>query len=175
MRFSKKSVEIIVGEKWVEWFNEENGTSFTVADSSGEAPDLVYAEGARRLRIEITVAYYDDADAKLRWTNACGVPDAPQKWSGINFDVNLVKNINERVAQKCLNRYGQGCVLVLYLNPRGTTLDEFSDLVCGVSLPNVVPFDGVYITGHFPIIETHKEEYYVWPLKPLIAKGDGKV
>jgi hypothetical protein len=81
-----------------------------------EAPDLRYVDGTRVVNLELTDAYYDEqSDAAMQWDAARKKANAPDSWSGGDFDRALIKNINAGIAKKCRKDYGRNCVLVDYI------------------------------------------------------------
>jgi len=157
--------ECWVGDLVTEWYNARHGTSFGFKGRCGTAPDLEYRDGSQVLRIEVVTAYYDEADdAKFHWLNARERPDAPQKWSGVNFEKSLVENINSAIDTKCQKSYGPNCVLAVCVFPSLTFADELESLLEGVSVPATNPFDGIYLCGEFPAPIGTPAERKVWQL-----------
>jgi hypothetical protein len=73
-----------------------------------EAPDLRYVDGTRVLNLELTDAYYDEqSDAAMQWDAARKKANAPDSWSGGDFDRALIKNINAGIAKKCRKDYAE--------------------------------------------------------------------
>jgi hypothetical protein len=102
-----------------------------------EAPDLRYVDGTRVLNLELTDAYYDEqSDAAMQWDAARKKANAPDSWSGGDFDRALIKNINAGIAKKCRKDYGRNCVLVDYLRVarRPCSRPALSELGVKVSL-----------------------------------------
>jgi hypothetical protein len=139
-----------VGEQLIEWYNQRHGTSFRFNGRPDDAPDSYYSDGNKRLRVEVTSAYYDDGDdAKYEWLQQRGQP-APDKWQGKDFDQYRVNDINSRIAAKCRNSYGSNCLLAVYVFPGLTPADEMETLIKGVRIPATHRFDGIYLCGEFP-------------------------
>jgi hypothetical protein len=158
----KKRVEFAVGERFVDWYNLQNGTAFTFA-REGETPDLHYADGVAELNVEITRAYYDEGDAKVAWENARSRADAPQSWSGIDFDDQLADNISAEIAKKCKKTYPVGCILVVDVRPRLTDAQEMASKIGHIVIPPAHSFSAIYLTGIFPQSSV-APGYYVWHL-----------
>jgi len=156
--------ERAVGDDFVRWYNAVNGTAFTFSGRAGEAPDLVYRDGETPLHIEVSAAYYDDAEAALRWKNLRLRPDAPDRGSGINPDESLVAHINDVLAKKVAKAYGAACVLVLYVSPPVTTAEELEALLPRPMLPAGHSFEGVYLAGDFRVTRDSIGGYRVWRL-----------
>jgi hypothetical protein len=93
----QEQFECWVGDQVIKRYNTDHGMSFQLHQRAGEAPDLEYRDGSRSLKVEVSTAYYDDKEhAKFVWLAARKQPEAPHKWSGVDFDKKLVENINER-------------------------------------------------------------------------------
>lgn len=163
--------EKAVGDKFIEWLNARDGSNFSFSSRAGEAPDFVYKDGAKLLRVEIVGAYYDDAHAKLLWGIARDVPNAPNSWSGKNFDEALLQDIERQIHKKCGLSYGPDCLLIVTVRPPVTISEEVEELLPLIHLPARVPFKGVFLAGTFPISTRSKGGYRVWALKEI---GDKK-
>ena len=154
-----------VGDQVIQWYNSGHGTSFRFSGRAGVAPDLEYCEGSRSLRIEVATAYYDAEDAKFKWLAARKRPDAPNQWSGVDFEQSLVENINSALDAKCGKSYGPNCVLAICVLPPLTSAEEMQSLLGSVSVPATNPFDGIYLCGEFPAaIGSSAPERRVWQL-----------
>jgi hypothetical protein len=154
-----------VGDQVIEWYNSLHGANFRFYGRCSDAPDLEYRDGSRCLRIEVVTAYYDEAqDAKFRWLNARKRPDAPNKWSGVNFDQSLVANINSALVAKSGKSYGPNCVLAVCVLPSLTSAEEMESLLESVSVPTTNPFDDIYLCGEFPAPIGNPAERRVWQL-----------
>ncbi len=141
--------ERAVGERFIGWYNSNCGTHYEYCGRAGEAPDLMFRDGSNDLRIEVTDAYYDAADAEVRWKNARGMPDAPNKWSGVNVDDALAKHITARIERKSRSAYGGKCFLLVNVNPAITTAFELEALLPTISLPARHFFSAIYLVGGF--------------------------
>jgi hypothetical protein len=156
-----------VGDRVIEWYNSWEGTSFTFKGRCGAAPDLEYRDGSHLLRIEVVTAYYDkEEDAKFRWLHARNHPEAPHKWSGVNFEKSLVENITSAIAAKCGKSYGANCLLAVCVLPSLTFADEMKSLLDSIAIPAANPFQGVYLCGQFPAPIPHPAQTKVWRLAP---------
>ena len=159
--------EKAVGDAFIEWLNVRDKSQLVFSSRAGEAPDLVYKDGSKLLRVEIVGAYYDPAHAKLLWGNARRVPDAPDSWSGVNFDEALMRDIERQIHKKCGLSYGPNCVLVVTVRPPVTISEEVEELLPLIKLPGHVPFDGIFLTGTFPVSARSAGGYRVWALKDI--------
>jgi hypothetical protein len=159
----KEKHERWVGDTVIQYYNSAHGTDFRFHGRAGVAPDLEYRDEARSLRVEVVTAYYDDAeDAKFKWLSARKRPDAPKKWSGVDFEKNLVKNINSALSAKSTKSYGPDCVLAVCVLPQLTFADEMESLLNDVRIPDPNPFDGIYLCGQFPAPIGNPAECKVW-------------
>jgi hypothetical protein len=152
-----------VGDRVVEQYNTDHGTSFRFYGRAGEAPDLEYREN-RSLGIEVVTAYYDKEDAKFKWLGARERPDAPSKWSGVDFDKSLVENINAALVAKCAKSYGPNCVLAVCVFPDLTHAWEMESRLEDIRIPATNPFDAIYLCGRFPAPIGTPAELRVWKL-----------
>jgi hypothetical protein len=141
-----------------------HGTSFQFYGRAGVAPDLEYREGNRSLRIEVVTGYYDAEDAKFKWLAARKRPDAPDKWSGVDFEKKLVENINSELVDKCAKSYGPNCVLAVCVLPELTRAEEMESLLKDVRVPATNPFDAIYLCGEFPAPIGSPAERRAWKL-----------
>jgi hypothetical protein len=132
-----------VGAQLIEWYNQQHGTCFCFDSRPVKAPDLKYRDGNRWLGIEVVEAFYDDAnDAKYKWLRARRKPDAPDKWSG---ELQLMENINSKIATKCQKSYGPNCLLAVYVFADMTCADDLETLLKDVRIPADMRFDGIYV------------------------------
>jgi hypothetical protein len=154
-----------VGDQVIERYNTDHGTSFQFHGRAGEAPDLEYRDGSRSLRIEVSSAYYDDKEyPKFMWLAARKRPDAPDKWSGVDFEKKLVENINSVLDAKCAKSYGPNCALAVCVLPSLTFADEMESLLKDVRVPATNPFHAIYLCGEFPAPIPNPAERRVWKL-----------
>jgi hypothetical protein len=159
--------EKAVGDEFISWLNAQRNWQFVFSERGGEAPDLIYSEGWRKLRIEVVGAYYDAAHAKLLWGNARELPNAPHSWSGCDFDEALIKDIERQIHKKCLLAYGSGCVLLVSVRPPVTVHEEVTELLDTLLMPDRVPFEGIFLAGTFPVSSRSHGGYHVWALKDI--------
>ncbi len=158
--------ERAVGGKFVKWYNALKGTAFGFAGRAGEAPDLIYRDGQRELRMEITDCYYDADDAKVKWQNAREVRNAPTAWSGVNADAALRDCVQDAIQRKCEKCYGPDCILVVNVSPAVTTAEEMGGLLRDIRLPSSHCFNGVFVTGDFGVSSNGSEGgYRAWELQ----------
>ena len=153
-----------VGELVIEWYNANHGRSFQFYGRADGAPDLEYREGDRSLGVEVVTAYYDKEDAKLKWLTARKRPDAPGKWSGVDFDQSLVENINAALVAKCAKSYGPNCLLAVCVLPDLTHASEMESHLEDIHIPASNPFDAIYLCGQFPASIGTPAELKVWKL-----------
>jgi hypothetical protein len=153
-----------VGDQVIERYNTDYCTSFQFYRRPSEAPDLQYREGNRSLGVEVVTAYYDREDAKFKWLGARKRPDAPVKWSGVDFDKSLVENINSAIDAKCRKSYGPNCVLGVCVFPSLTRAWEMESRLKDVRVPAANPFDAIYLYGEFPAPIPNPAEPRVWKL-----------
>jgi hypothetical protein len=159
--------ERAVGDQLIEWLNNRDGTSYTFLRREGEAPDLVYADRGRLLRVEVVGAYYDSDHARLLWGHAREVPDTPNSWSGVDFDEALLRDIERQIHKKCKLSYGPNCVLLVTVRPPMTVWEEVEELLYLLKLPERIPFDGVFLAGTFPMSTRSTGGYRVWVFKDI--------
>lgn len=154
-----------VGDQVIQWYNSRHGASYRFHGRAGEAPDLEYRDGDRALRVEVVTAYYDVEDAKFKWLDARKRPDAPNRWSGVNFEDSLVENINSAIEAKCEKSYGSNCALAICVLPPITAAEEMESLLAGVRVPPKNSFHGIYLYGEFPgPVGSSTLEKRVWQL-----------
>jgi hypothetical protein len=156
--------ERAVGDRFFDWYNGRHSTSFAYHGRAGEAPDLVYRDAGRAVRLEVRGCYYNNADALVMWQNARKLPNAPKRWSGVGFDEDLIANINTGLKEKCAKAYGSACWLIISLRPAMTTAEEVSDMMGGITIPERNPFDAIYLTGVFPVSTSSAGGYRCWRL-----------
>ncbi len=157
--------ERAVGDAFVNWFNQQNGTEYIYDRRAADPPDLIYRCGDHELRLEITAAYYDPENAAMLWHNARGVPGAPDMWGSKSPDQKLVESINSALAKKCVKAYPPGCVLLVALYPDLTSAEEFAELTPQISVPPDDPFTEIYVAGMFPASSSgSRGGYHCWKL-----------
>lgn len=142
--------ERAVGDAFVEWYNQRNGTEYRYDTRGTDPPDLIYRSGSQQLILEITAAYYDAGNAAMLWRNARGVPHAPNSWSSKSPDLKLIESINSTIKKKCAKQYPPSCVLLVALYPDLTSAEEFAELMPQVEVPTAQPFTEIYVGGLFP-------------------------
>ena len=160
MDFLQEGHERAVGNAFIGWFNNRSSTNYQFASRAGEAPDLIYRDGNREMRLEITTAWYDAAAAKYEWQNARGSPNAPEDWEGVDPDQNLIESVNEILRKKCSASYGSNCSLVVEVLPRLTTAEELQALLGNIAIPRDSPFAGIYLTDR----SDGASRYHCWKL-----------
>lgn len=152
-----------VGQQVIEWYNSQHGTSFVFHQRCGVAPDLEYRDGSKLLRVEVVTAYYDTEDAKFRWLTA-RKRNAPTEWFGVDFEKNLVRDINSELVKKCRKSYGPYCSLAVCVLPDLTSADDMECLLKDINVPPNNPFDGIYLCGQFPAPIGSPANRRVWQL-----------
>ena len=153
-----------VGDQVIQQYNTDHGTTFRFYGRASVAPDLEYRQGNRSLGVEVVTAYYDTEDAKFKWLAARKRPDAPDKWSGDDFDKSLVENINSALVAKCAKSYGPNCVLAVCVFPTLTPAWEMESRLEDIRVPATNPFDAIYLCGVFPAPIGTPAELRVWKL-----------
>ena len=141
--------ERAIGEVFIDWYNQQNGTRFVYHGRPWEAPDLTYRDGERQLHFEITQAYYDERDAEFKWRGARGDPNAPTRWSGVNATEKLFSSINGLLSEKCSADYGPGCALIIYVSPPVTLAEDVERELESIIVPSRNSFEGIYLIGDF--------------------------
>ncbi|MFZ0034707.1 MAG: hypothetical protein WAK60_06950 [Sedimentisphaerales bacterium] len=156
----QKKHERAVGEKFINWYNEHFGKSYTYAYCG--VPDLTYGDGSNEIHLEITDAYYDQLDATIKWQNFRGKENAPNHWSGKAPDDGLIEFINTGIAEKCKKSYGNDCILVINVWPYITSVEELENKLSEIEIPETNPFMRIYLTGYFPYSTKSKGCYKCW-------------
>ncbi|MDM0002894.1 hypothetical protein QTI24_30190 [Variovorax sp. J22P240] len=164
--------ERAVGESLIAWLNERDGTSYSFLCRGDEAPDLIYGFDGRTLGIEVVGAYYDKEDSKMQWQGARRHPEAPKRWSGINFDDRLLGSIEKRIAAKCAKNYGSDVILLVAVRPALTAIPDMEALLRRLDLPNNIPFTAVYVGGDFPTSSYAQGGYKAWQVHPARTPPD---
>jgi hypothetical protein len=159
---SQEQYERTVGDKFIAWYNKNFNKSFHYV--SRGTPDLTYQDGRDKIHLEITGAYYDQCDATIKWQNVRDLKNAPKRWSGVNSDDNLIKDINIRIKEKCQKSYGNNCILVIYVHPYITSFEELENKLSEIKIPERNPFLKIYLTGDFPVSTKSKGGYQCWEI-----------
>jgi hypothetical protein len=169
-----------VGDRVIDHYNTDHGTSFRFHGRAGEAPDLEYRDGSRSLRVGVTSAFYDDKNddgkhAKFIWLAARKRPDAPHKLSSRDCDEKLVKNINARLADKCSKSYGANCVLTVFALADLTRVWEMESRLEDIRIPATNRFDAIYLCGEFPSGIESPGGFRIWklPIEPSVEIDGG--
>ena len=160
----KQKVEEGVGDHFIQWYNKKMGRKFEFDRLGADPPDLLYRDEEEILPVEITTEYYDDKDARFQWTNMRNNRDAPKEWWGIDCDRTLMKNIKNRINQKCNGTQDPGTILVVGITSFATTDKEFQSILNTIRLPADIPFSGIYVGGRFPQSDDAQEGYYYWQI-----------
>jgi len=156
--------ERAVGDRFILEFNRLEKVDYEFAHRGDPAPDLIYRDGDSRIGIEIVTCYYDSSDAKAKWQNARGLPTAPTRWSGVDFDQALIADINRHIQDKCRKDYGPDCFLVVYITPALTTYEDMERLMPGVNIPEQHPFAGIWLIGSLGINASSMVTDALWKL-----------
>ena len=154
--------ERAVGGVFIEWFNEQTGTSFAFYTRGSDPPDLVYRDGTKEMLLEITGAYYDGGHATMLWQNARDSADAPDSWSGKGPDQKLVDSVTFALAKKSAKAYPSHCVLLVVVYPDLTDADEFASLRQEIRVPPGHPFAEIHVGGLFPASSSVSSGGYFW-------------
>ena len=162
----KEQNERAIGDKFfTSYYNGHHATNFTYKGRPDQAPDLTYGDGDAELNIEVATAYYDCADAESRWATARGLTHTVVWWSGVNFEDQVVGNVNAVIERKCRYDYGAPCLLVVHVRPPLTTIEEMRERLGDIRLPSGTPFDGIYLSGDFP------DSYSCWRIDTSPCAG----
>lgn len=129
MDATQEQHERAVADSFLEFYNRENGTEYRYHSRGQDPPDLIYRSARHEMRLEITAAYYDTANAAMLWQSARGVPGARDMWISKSPDAKLIESINSTLTRKSLKRYPSGYVLLVNLYPDSVTAEEFADLI----------------------------------------------
>src|SRR5689334_19786800 len=131
----QKKYERAVGDQFIAWFNCERGTAYEFVDRAGVAPDLTYRDRDAVLRLELTEAFYDAHDARMKWQQLRQHPNAPRFWAGVEPDEALARDIAARVSKKSINDYGANCLLVVTVDPTVTSIADLDRVLPTVKIP----------------------------------------
>jgi len=145
----KKLHEKAVAEKFANWLNAKEGSSYKFDHFPQEPPDVVLADGSKKLSLEIVTAYYDGVDAEVLWQAARKRP-GPTSWEGEGIDAKLISSINDEVEGKCAKLYSSDTILIVYVRPSLTTWPDLQELAPNLKLPKNIPFESIYLSGDFP-------------------------
>jgi len=141
--------ERAVGESFIATHNGRHRTAFKLIERLDEAPDLLFRDGDRDMRAQVTTAYYDPLKAEFRWTHAQSRPGVPEIGTAFDFERGLVRSINDEIAERCGGERGRGCILLISVHPTVTTATMLSEVLSHVAAPAFNPFEGIYLAGHF--------------------------
>lgn len=158
---SKQQHERSIGDRFVTWLNEQSGKHFVFLRHT-DRPDLVFQDGDDVLKIEVASAYYNSEHARGFWENARRKPSAPHLWEGMEFDDQLIRSVNQLLAEKSLKDYAKGCVLVIEVEPSISTAEDVEERLGTVDVPEACPFDAVYIAGDFQSYGGYRC-WHIWP------------
>ncbi|MFQ5804333.1 MAG: hypothetical protein ACE5JQ_15700 [Candidatus Methylomirabilales bacterium] len=157
--------ERAVGDAFIEWYNNWNGTKFRYHGRGADPPDLVYRSESEETFLEITVAYYDANNAAMLWQNARRVQGAANIWIGKNPDQKIIEHVNAVLTEKCGKQYPPKCVLVVGVYPDVTAAEELDALIGQIKVPVDHPFVEIYLAGNFPSSSGGSGGgYYCWKL-----------
>lgn len=148
---TQERFELTVGNAFIGWYNQNTGCNFAYSGRPDEAPDLLFVDGSRKLKVEVGGAYPGKEEAAFWWQNLRKVPNAPQQVSGKDMDENLIADINKRIEEKCGKAYGTNCLLLVYVHPAMTTAEEVEELLDQITFPERNPFQAIFLSGHFPV------------------------
>jgi hypothetical protein len=153
--------ERAVGDIFIAEFNCKQKTAYVFERRGNPVPDLIYRDINKQIGLEILTCYYDVNHAKFVWKHARCLPNAPKDYFGVDFNQALIKNINERLQEKCKKDYGPNCYLVIYLSFPLTTYKEIVSLLPNVKLPFNHNFVGFYVVGYFGVNNDSKENHAI--------------
>jgi len=157
-------VEKGIGNTFISWYNKKNRTNYEFNRFGDDPPDLIYTDGRKILKVEITTEYYDKRAAQLEWQALRSPDDASQKWFGVDFDKSLVCNMTKRIAEKCRGTQDSGTILVVGIYPRLTTNIDFEEMRKDIKFPEHIPFSGIYAGGRFPSSTDTDGGYFYWQI-----------
>ena len=166
----KEQFERANGDAFIDWLNAKLGTKYSFSYRPDQAPDLAYSYAGDELLVEVTAAYYDDSPhAEFLWRGACNSSDAPDGWTGVNPDKSLSQKVVERIEEKSQKSYGSRCILLVVVPPGVTSVETLAELLTQQTIPDDMPFVGVYVAGRFPITDSSAGGYRVIPIKELAS------
>jgi hypothetical protein len=151
-----KAHELAIANRFVEFLNEQLGTSYGPAEAS-EAPDALTRDpDGNMVGIEVTCGYYDDRDAKDTWQMARATGDArrssseavqePKVLGFVNPDAALISSARDSIDRHCLRRYGIPTYLVVDLSHAAlTTSSDAPAVLRALHLPRRHWFQRVYV------------------------------
>lgn len=150
MNSLKEQHERAIGDRIIALLNNNWGTSYSYDGRAGEAPDLTYRDRDQIVHVEMTSAYYNHPSAKLTWDLAQNKRYRGY-WSGVDPDNQLIQAINTQLSKKATMRYGDNCILVIYVRPQVTTFEEIEARLCDIEVPKNQGFMAIYLAGDFGI------------------------
>ena len=140
--------ERAVGETFIASYNAKHRMAFKLIGRVDELPDLVFRDGDRELCAHVTTAYYDPLDAQFKWTHARARQQAPKINAGFDFERELIRSINDEIAEKCGRNREPGCILLISVHPTVTTATMLREVLGLIVVPALNPFEGVYVAGN---------------------------
>lgn len=163
----KKQFERGVADRFFNCLKYQGGPGFSFS-RAGERPDLVYVNGAYELPIEITEACFDNKQTEFLWRLARGPEDPDLCLVSVgNPDEALANSIVERVHTKCRKGYDEKTIVLIEVPPGHTTAENLEKLLVQKKqdFPPVIPLQGVYVTGRFPLQDDGSDGYRMFAIK----------
>lgn len=124
-------------------------------DAARREPDVVYTISGRRLGVEVTVAYYDNAQAKVqRQLDQGEVRPGPNGVTKLGFwfgpDERIEAAVRRLLSEKCRKAYAMvdRLWLCIYLDAPLAEDSEAQILVALVRVPKPSPFERVFLGYH---------------------------
>ena len=149
----KAQTEQAAGDRFIEEYNKENNSQF-VFKKKGERPALVYSDNSNIIGVEVTIAYYNENDAKGSWDIARGKTSSNSSGLLVNPDEQLAQHINKDIKAKCTKHYDFPYPIILLVATRpALTQDEqdFQDNVLPhIKLPDDIPYCEIYLYLSLP-------------------------
>jgi hypothetical protein len=158
--------ERTIGDFFITEFNRKYGMRYVFSHRGDGGPDLIYSDKSSEVGLEIVTCYYDSNHAKFGWQNARDFPNAPKSWEGVNFNSELIENINAAIQAKCEKAYGPNCLLVINTYSGLTTYNKMDYLLPKIKIPPKHRFVGIYLVGFFGVTGDSNVDKAIWELKP---------
>ncbi|MHC5059773.1 MAG: hypothetical protein ACYTFK_01630 [Planctomycetota bacterium] len=163
----QKQHERAVGDTLISEINRKQRKQYVFSRRGNQGPDLIYCENHSEISIEVVSCYYDMYDAKVKWQIARNLPYAPNSYSGVDFNNELIVNINKEIKKKCENKaYGTNCLLAVYILANLTTYNKMKDLMPRIIIPQSPRFKEIYLIGYFGVSSNSNVDHAIWRLFP---------
>lgn len=162
---TKHKLEQFVADEFIRWRCAQTGQTYQIL-SRGESPDYQISTPSGPAGLEVTSAYYDSNHAAMLWEPARKPIDAPESWSGLNFDDQLLANIYHQILAKSNKPYSRNCILVIYVQPGLTSNENLCCLIDNNPLFLPIPLKEVFLFGKFPYTTSCEGGYHFLNLAP---------